>query len=132
MWLSNPQDPESEFEIYRFKVVPFGSASSPFTLKATLHFHLKSQNSDTADNMLKNLYVDNLISGGTTEENVIQYFREARDISKENFNLMSWASNSPEQQIIVQKENFADACQVVNLLGLHWNTSSDKVSFITK
>ena len=77
LWLSNPQDSESEFEIYRFKVVPFGSASSPFMLNATLHLHLKNQNSDTADNMLKNLYVDNLISGGTTEENVIRYFREA-------------------------------------------------------
>ena len=133
LWLSNPQDPESEFEIYRFKVVPFGSASSPFMLNATLHLHLKSQNSDTADKMLKNLYVDNLISGGTTEENVIRYFREATDImSKANFNLRSWASNSLELQTIVQKENIADASQVVNLLGLHWNTTSDKVSFIPK
>ena len=133
LWLSNPQDPESEFEIYRFKVVPFGSASLPFMLNATLHLHLKSQNSDTADNTLKNLYVDNLISGGTTEENVIRYFREARDVmSKANFNLRSWASNSPELQTIVQKENIADTSQMVNLLGLHWNTSSDKVSFIPK
>ena len=42
LWLSNPQDPESEFEVYCFKVVPFGSASSPFMLNATLHLHVKS------------------------------------------------------------------------------------------
>ena len=53
-------------------------------------------------------------------------------MSKANFNLRSWASNSPELQTIVQKENIADTSQMVNLLGLHWNTSSDKVSFIPK
>ena len=53
-------------------------------------------------------------------------------MSKANFNLRSWASNSPKLQTIVQKENIADASQVVNLLGLHWNISSDKVSFIPK
>ena len=72
LWLSNPEDPESEFEVYRFKVVPFGSASSPFMLNATLHLHLKGQNSEAADDMLQNLYVDNLISGSTTEESIIQ------------------------------------------------------------
>ena len=46
-----------------FKVVPFGSASLPFMLNATLNLHLKSQHSDIADDILKNLYVDDLISG---------------------------------------------------------------------
>ena len=35
LWLSDPLDPESSFIIYRFKVVLFGSASSPFMLNAT-------------------------------------------------------------------------------------------------
>ena len=97
LWISNPQDPESELETYRFKVVLFGSASSPFMLNATLHTHLKGQDSKTANDMLQNLYVDNVISGGPTEEGVIQYFRNARAImSGANFNLRSWASNSPQ------------------------------------
>ena len=37
-----------------------------------------------------------------------------------------------ELQTVVQKENIADVSQVVNLLGLHWNISSDKVNFIPK
>ena len=133
LWLSNPDDPESEFEVYRFKVVPFGSASSPFMLNATLHLHLKSQNLEIADDMLQNIYVDNVISGGTTEESVMQYFRKARAIMSEaNFNLRSWASNSPKLQDTVQEERVADTNQVVNLLGLHWDTSTDQISFIPK
>ena len=49
LWLSNPEDPESEFEIYHFRVILFGSVSSPFMLNATLHLHLKGQDSETAD-----------------------------------------------------------------------------------
>ena len=105
LWVSNPQDPESELETYRFKVVLFGSASSPFMLNATLHTHLKGQDSKTANDMLQNLYVDNVISGGPAEEGVIQYFRNARAImSGANFNLRSWASNSPHLQVIVLRE----------------------------
>jgi len=54
-WLSNPEDPESEFNIYRFKVVLLGSANSPFMLNATLRLHLTSQNSETANDIIQNL-----------------------------------------------------------------------------
>jgi len=40
LWLSNPDDPESPFITYQFKVVLFGSSSLPFMLSATLHHHL--------------------------------------------------------------------------------------------
>ena len=57
-WLSTPEDLESEFDVYHFKVVVFGSASSPFILNDTLRLHLSNQNSETADDMIQNLYVD--------------------------------------------------------------------------
>ena len=44
LWLSNPSDPERPFITYRFKVVIFGSVSSPFMLNATLHYHLDNHN----------------------------------------------------------------------------------------
>lgn len=40
-WLSDPKDPESKFQVFRFKTVLFGSTSSSFMLNATLHRHLK-------------------------------------------------------------------------------------------
>jgi len=72
--------------------------------------------------MIQNLYVDNVISGGPTEESVMQYFRLARSFMTEaNLNLRSWASNSPLLQAITRKESVADPIKMVNLLGLPWN-----------
>ena len=75
LWLSNPEDPESEFDTCRFKVVPSGATSSPFMLNATLRLHLRNQVSKDIE---KNLYVDNIVSGCLSEEDAICYFKEAR------------------------------------------------------
>ena len=117
--------------VCRFKVVLFGSVSSPFMLNATLRLHLST--SEVAKDMSKNLYMDNIVSGGTTEQSMTQYFREARGIMSEaNFNLRSWASNSQCWQTVVQEEKVTDKSKVVSVLGLHWNTAEDKLSFIPK
>ena len=63
LWLSDPEDPTRAFHIYRFKVVLFGASSSPFILNATLDKHLKQYNDPVAEDMKKNIYVDDLISG---------------------------------------------------------------------
>ena len=99
LWLEDPTNPESPFVSYRFKVVLFGSVSSPFMLNATLDLHLKSFDSSVSRDMKKNLYVDNIISGCQSEEAVLQYYTESRAImSAAKFNLRSWASNSLELQ----------------------------------
>jgi len=51
LWLSDPEDAESTLDTYRFKVVLFGSASSPFMLSATLHLHLGKYDWHTAHDM---------------------------------------------------------------------------------
>ena len=53
-------------------------------------------------------------------------------MSEANFNLMSWASNSPKLQATIHKEKVADANLLVNLLGLQWGISTDQISFIPK
>ena len=40
LWPSDPSNPDSPLQTYCFRVVPFGSASSPFMLYAALHCHL--------------------------------------------------------------------------------------------
>ena len=102
-------------------------------LNASLHLHLSNHNSEVANDMRQTLYVDNIISGGATEHSVTQYFREARAIMSEaNFNLRSWASNSHQLQAIAQEEKVVDENQVASLLGLHWDTTKDHLSFIPK
>ena len=83
--------------------------------------------------MQQNLCVDNVISGTPTEESAIQYFNEARKImSDANFNLRSWATNSQQVQAIAKSKQVIDENHIVNVLGLYWNTSEDKICFIPK
>lgn len=48
LWLCKPNDPKSKFTVYRFKVVLFGSVSSPFMLNATLQHLLSTDGSPVA------------------------------------------------------------------------------------
>ena len=132
-WLTDPTDVSSQFCIYRFNVVPFGATSSPFMLNAVLQYHLQQQNTAVSDDMRSNLYVDNVITGGATEQAVISYYREARAImSSANMNLRSWSSNSTELMTIAAQDNVSDDSQSVNILGLRWNPTTDKLSLAAK
>ena len=48
LWLSDPQNPYSEFVVFRFRVVLFGAVCSPFMLNTALHCHLAQYSSPTA------------------------------------------------------------------------------------
>ena len=78
LWPAKPQDPNSELIIYRFAVVPFGTASLPFMLNATINLHLSKFRSDVATDIQRNIYVDNLLSGCNTEDGVLEYYTQAR------------------------------------------------------
>ena len=133
LWLSKPNDPASEFTVYRFKVVLFGSVSSPFMLNAVLQHLLRADGSTVAKDIRQNLYVDNVISGFSNEERAVQYYKQARKImSNANFNLRSWASNSTNLRKVAQKDNVADERSIVNVLGLLWDTSTDTLSLNPK
>ena len=71
LWLSTPSDPDSKLITYRFKMVLFSSTSSPFMLNATLQHHLNSFDTPIACDMKRNLYVDNIISGCNSEDQVL-------------------------------------------------------------
>ena len=71
LWLSDPLNPNSELQVYRFKVVLFGATSLPFMLSASLHHHLQQFDSPIAVDMLTNLYVDNVISGCNSHDQAI-------------------------------------------------------------
>ena len=132
-WMKDTTDPLSQFSVYRFKVIPFGATSSPFILNAVLQHHLNQYTSAVALDMLNNLYVDNVISGCNTEQEVVHYYKESRAImSSAKFNLRSWASNSTELKIIAFQEGTSDDNTTVNILGLRWNPNTDKISLAAK
>ena len=74
LWLTNPQDPNSPFQPYRFKVALFGASSSPFMLNAAIIFHLLQYPAPVSTNLLSSLYVDNVISGCNTNKRPLSTF----------------------------------------------------------
>lgn len=130
LWLSDPDDPESQFVVYRFKSILFRSASSPFMLNAVLHTHLDGYDTKVTQDMKDNLYVDNIITGCDTEDDTIRYYGESRSVmAKAKFNLRSWASNSKLLQAQATEDKVVDANSGnVSVLGLRWNTSADTLT----
>lgn len=130
LWLSNATDPESAFKVYRFMVVLFGSTSSPFMLRATLHSHLDHYKSPVAKDIKNDLYVDNFISGWDSEQEILKYYNVSRSIMAEGkFNLRSWTSNSKLLRNQAASQNAADSNKVINLFGLKWDPTSDTLTF---
>jgi len=123
----------SQLQIYRFRVVLLGSASSPFMLHATLHCHLTQYCSTVSNDLLLNLYVDNISSGCSTEVESVTFYTEARRIlSAANFNLRSWASSSTQLCDLAKKDQAVDVSVQINTLGLVWNTTNDTLSLAQK
>ena len=119
-WLSDLTDPSSSLCVCCFKFVPFGANSSPFMLNAVLQYHLKQYNTPVSNDMLRNLYVDNIISSCETVQGAADYYSQARTIMGEaRLNLWSWSSNSSKLTTIANKENTVERAKTVNVLSPH-------------
>ena len=133
LWLSDPTNPESNLVAYRFRVVLFGSVSSPFMLNAALHCHLQKYPSLVATDIENNLYVDNVISGCNTELDAVNFYHKSRStLSDAKFNLRSWASNSKQVQMLAKTQNVAENNDTTKVLGLVWHIPSDTLSLASK
>ena len=79
------------------------------------------------------LYVDNIISGCDTEDAAAAYCKASRAImSSGMFNLRSWSSNSNKVTANAVQDKVADDHNTVNVLGLHWNPSTDLLPLVSK
>ena len=82
-----------------------------------LVLHAHQYSSKIATDMKENLYVDNLISGQPTENDVTHYYKSARSImTSGNFNLRAWASNSQQLQSLCLQEGTADTKTTVTVV----------------
>lgn len=129
-WLSDSNDPDSNFDVYRFKSVLFGASSSPFILNATLKKHLDQFDDPVATQMKTDIYVDNLVSGVDTQNDALQYFHQARHLmSPVGFNLRTWTSNSPNVRSLTAQQGLQDKDAETKVLGLHWNPTTDTLTY---
>ena len=148
-WIKN-KDP-SNIEVLRFTRALFGLVQSPFLLAGTLKQHLNSLRERYPAEVAKIekcLYVDDIISGGCTtdevsslKETTVSMFEAAK------FQLHKWHSNeskleSSEEDGDLQgsnhpsyaKQQLGVRSDETKLLGLPWNKSNDTlaVGFPTK
>ena len=128
LWLSDPTDENSLFVTYRFRVVLFGATSSPFMLHAALTFHLTQNITLVSQDLLHNLYVDNIVSGCSSEQAAVEYFTKSRSLlTKAGFNLRSWSSNCTQLQSVASQHKVAEPNNTVKVLGVFWNTQIDQI-----
>jgi hypothetical protein len=131
LWLSDPDDADSSFVTYRFKAVLFGSASSPFILNAVLKNHLEKSPSKVTEDLLSDIYVDNIVGGAPDEDTATQKYEQSIEILQEGgFNLRSWASNKKKIQEIAEEDGRLDPdLPKVKVLGMYWDTEEDSLGY---
>ena len=76
LWPKDPSDPESDFLIYRFRVVLFGATFSQFLPNATVRHHLNNldEANEMIDDIKRGLYINNLQGTASQEEDLLAYY----------------------------------------------------------
>ena len=83
IWVDDLSKDPPEFKTFRFTCVVFGVSSSPFLLNATIQFHLErylETKGQLVRQLLRSTYVDDIISGGQTEEEVLNLHSQSKEI----------------------------------------------------
>ncbi|XP_057379665.1 uncharacterized protein LOC130701903 [Daphnia carinata] len=128
-WIKNVKDAESDMEVYRFKVIPFGANSSSFILLSVIKNHLSCETSEVAKDMDVNIYVDNLLAGCNTTEEALTYYKEANFIfQKSGLKLKSWSSNNQHLNSCSASDGVNDGSAQNKILGLQWSRARDVIA----
>ena len=136
------KDEHSKLETLRFTRALFGLTSSPFLLGGVIECHLETWETrapEVVTELRKNLYVDDLLSGGVTvgeaqyrKEHAIEIFEDA------SFTLHKWHSNVPmleggieskDSDLSFAKHQLQHPEEArASLLGLGWDKDKDELS----
>jgi len=123
LWLN----PQGEIEVYRYKKVFFGAKSSPFLLQVVLKQHLEGfiSESQMASQVLRNLYMDDLVNSMENTEKAREFWHEAVRIFKDGgFNLRKFRSND---QNLLHEFSDSQVQQLHKVLGVSWDLKSDEL-----
>ena len=134
-------DDQSNIETLRFTRALFGLALSPFLLGSVIEHHLDSWESrkpQAVAELRESLYVDDLLSGGTTVEEAKELKQQAIEIFGDaTFTLHKWHSNERdlEEPAVPNDKEETYAKQQLggpkgaesSMLGLAWNKERDEI-----
>ena len=122
-WPKDPKNPFSALEEWRFRVVLFGSISSPFLLAIVLEKVIAEDivNNNVRKILQNNIYVDNLNCAVNDVELLFNLYKESRKVFlKRGFNLRKWSSNCKVIQELAKAHDVYDNSPSVTVLGMLW------------
>ena len=136
-WIKNQN--VSDTEILRFTRLVFGLIQSPFILEAILQSHLSKYEKTypkEIEEIKNSMYVDDMISGGNNEAEVVYLKNSAKTIFKGGgFVLHKWHSNNPRleegdfdrnnSELSYAKQQLGSKSSETKVLGIHWNKVRD-------
>ena len=109
LWIDDILKENPEVVTFRFTRVVFGVSSSPFLLNATIRYHLEAHLENhqfIVERLLKSFYVDDVITGASTEDEAFSLYQMAKEILKEGgFNLRKFSTNA------VRLQTRIDSCE---------------------
>ena len=142
LWIDDIRKDEPEIVAKRFTSVIFGVNSSPFLLSATIETHMKKYldvSQEFVETFLRDLYMDDSISGVHDFENGFDYYLFIKILMKEGrFELKKWTTNCAS---LLKKINefeslyFGNSPEVKSenkVLGVTWNNNEDNLLFSLK
>ena len=139
LWYDDIFKEEPNIIVYRFTRVIFGLISSPFLLNGTLKLHFtkllfqEMYERFIIEKLLRDLYVDDLVSSFNSEHLAFTFYQGACEIlAKGGFDLRKWVTNFNSLQKLINdnsSEHYSE-CDVKRVLGLDWDIKSDEFSFM--
>ena len=107
LWPVDPERLNSKIRHLRFYRLVFGLCPSPAMLDATIYQHLnlyQDRYPELIELIRKSLYVDALLSGGSSNSHTFEIYKQSKEIMSEGgFNLRKWSTNSPVLQRVHQQ-----------------------------
>nr|CDJ88883.1 Retrotransposon domain containing protein [Haemonchus contortus] len=128
LWLKDRDRPPTRDNVveYRFKRVPFGAKPSPSILNMSLLTFLKSKKTPLAEEILANLYVDNILFCASSPNEAVAKYEESKQLFAEiGMNLREYVSNCEEvNQRIPAEDRLASG--IIKILGVTYDTRADR------
>uniref|UniRef100_A0A1I7VVP4 Reverse transcriptase domain-containing protein n=1 Tax=Loa loa TaxID=7209 RepID=A0A1I7VVP4_LOALO len=122
---------EENLKCYRFRRVPFG-VISPLLLAATFNHHLETIEGQTALEIRRNLYVDNVILSANGTREAINKDHEVKDIFKKTaMNIRGFLSNNQNFNKVIPKHDRIEG-GATKILGITWINDKDTIRITLK
>ncbi|XP_041449639.1 uncharacterized protein LOC121404370 [Drosophila obscura] len=136
LWRDSADD---NIKIFKLNTVTYGTKPASFLAIRAMHQLAMDESSSYplgSETILQDFYVDDMISGGNSVEEVLDIMRQTTELlACGNFQLRKWCSNSPDVLREVpeaERESFLkldDGSDVTKALGLIWEPQRDKFLF---